>query len=111
MKITNGQIVAALNMIDGLKKDNRHLPIRLSYALNKNQNILYELYKPYEATLKTIDQEKDKDAVLALLSEENEVELHKVTLETLESAYLSINEMEIIQTFMMEEPDDSNHPN
>ena len=105
MKITNGQVVAALNMIDGLKKDNRTLPVRLSYALNKNQAILYELYKPYEETLKTIDQKNDKESVMELLSEENEIALHTVTMEALDGARLSINEMEIIQAFMMEDED------
>lgn len=107
MKITNGQIVATLNMIDGLKKDNRKLPVRLSYALNKNQAALYNLYKPYEDTLKSIDQ-SDKQAVVDLLSEENEVQLHCVKLESLETADLTINEMEIIQTFMMEDDNDDN---
>ena len=104
MKITNGQIVATLNMIDGLKKDNRRLPVRLSYALNKNQTILYELYKPYEETLKTIDQ-SDKQAIMDLLAEENEVSLHKLTIAALDTADLTINEMEIIQAFMMEDED------
>lgn len=103
MTMTNAQIVVTLNMINTLKQDKRKLPVRVSYALNKNQNILMNVYKPYEETLKELDTETDKQAVAELLNEENEVALHNISLDDLDGADLTINEMEIIQSFMMAE--------
>lgn len=103
MTMTNAQIVVTLNMINTLKQDKRKLPVRVSYALNKNQNTLMNIYKPYEETLKELDTETDKQAVAELLNEENEVALHNISLDDLDGADLTINEMEIIQSFMMAE--------
>lgn len=103
MTMTNAQIVVTLNMINSLKQDKRKLPVRVSYALNKNQNILMNTYKPYEETLKELNTETDKQAVAELLNEENEIVLHNINLDDLDGADLTINEMDIIQNFMMTE--------
>lgn len=102
MKMTNAQIVATLNTIAAIKASDRKLPVRVSYILNKNNTTLLGLYKPYEDTLKAIDQERDSESVVELLNTQNDVTLHMLTLEDIEEADLSINEVEVIQTFMME---------
>ena len=114
--MTNGQIVAALNIISKIKDSDRVFPkIKLSYAFNKNAQTLMGYYKPYIEALEkrglaNLTQEELKalpeEDVLAfseLYSCENEVDMYSVTFDDLEGAVLSINEVELIQSFMMED--------
>ena len=113
--MTNGQIVAALNTINKIKESNRTLPIKLSFALNKNGLTLLDAYKPYEETLKAkglTDLTEDKLAKLSneskaafveLYNTDVDIDLYKVSLKDMEGADLTINEMEIIQLFMLKD--------
>ena len=113
--MTNGQVVAVLNMITRIKESDRTLPVRLSYALNKNLQTLLEIYKPYQQSLKDLNldglsddavnalTEDDKKALADLLNLEADADLYKVTLSDLDGADLTVNEMEVIQTFMMDD--------
>lgn len=113
--MTNGQIVIALNTINKIKESDRKLPIKLSYALNKNGAKLLEAYKPYEETLKekglmnlTEDElaslsEEDRKAFAELYTAEVDVDLYKIALDDIAGADLTINEMEVIQLFMLRE--------
>ena len=110
--MTNGQIVITLNIINKIKESDRKLPIRLSYALNKNLQTLMDLYKPYAEAIKeygNITQEKlnsmsekELQDFTDLYNTENDVDLFKVELKDIEDADLTINELEVIQTFMMD---------
>ena len=113
--MTNGQIILALNTINRIKEEDRRLPVRLSFALNKNLQTLLAAYKPYEESLKEmglsgvdaetlagLDDEKKK-AFAELFNIDCEVDLTKVSLSDIDGANLSVNEMEVIQTFMMDE--------
>lgn len=102
MIMTNKQIVEALDELNAIKYSDRRLPVRVSYAINKNIGILLSLYQPYLETLRSIGEE-NHEAVAELLNTPNDVQLHKVTLDQIDSADLSIKEVYIIQTYMMEE--------
>lgn len=113
--MTNGQITILLNTINKIKTDNRTLPVKVSYALNRNYQKLLDAYKPYEETMKdkgyaslTSEQlsamsEEERQDFLTLYTQEVEIELYKIKLEDIENADLTINEVEAIQTFMLEE--------
>nr|AFN84594.1 hypothetical protein [uncultured bacterium scaffold00056] len=50
MTMTNAQIIAALTVLDKLKRDDRRLPVRVSYAINTNISRLLEPHKAYVKT-------------------------------------------------------------
>ena len=101
VKITNHQIISVLDIIGRLKAVDRVLPVKVSYVLNLNQNILLGLYKVYETTLKDLDKDSDQDKIIELLNLENEVDLYVLDLDDILEAELSIKEVEVIQTFML----------
>lgn len=107
--MTNAEIIIIANTIAKIKADDRKLPVRLSYALNKNLAALLEAYKPYEESYKDLGienpdgdltpEQNDKLGELKLLSVD--VDLYKVSLEDILQADLTINELEVIQTYIL----------
>ena len=86
----NIEIINALNGIGMVIKqqektlaDNpssKRLPAKVTFAINYNKNKLYEQYKPYEETLKTLnkDDENYKTELEELLNTDVEIDLKKV---------------------------------
>ena len=115
--MTNGQIVMTLNTINKIKEADRKLPIKLAYAINKNIQTLANTYKPYEESLKergldnltpeklnSLPEDELKDFA-ELYSCKVNVDLYKVKFADIENADLTINELDVIQTFMLEDED------
>lgn len=117
--MTNGQIVMTLNTINKIKEADRKLPIKLAYAINKNIQTLANTYKPYEESLKergldnltpeklnSLPEDELKDFA-ELYSCKVDVDLYKVKFADIENADLTINELDVIQTFMLEEDEET----
>ena len=112
--MTNAQIVSAINTIQKIKSEDRDLPFKLSFALNKNFKNLIDVYKIYEQTLsekgivglsekQLNDLPKDKKEELnALRNTDVDITLFKVNSSDIGNACLSISEAEFIQNYMME---------
>ena len=111
----NSEVIVCLNMIGRIKSEDRKLSILLSYALNANMKKLQEAYRTY---LKVLQERNlaDKDPKQLTAEERKElkelknaevhVDLYRLTLDQIMGSDLTINEMEVIQTFMMKEGDD-----
>lgn len=86
----NFEIVNALNGIANVIKQQemtlknnpnaKRFPTKITFAINKNKQLLLEQYIPYRETLKTLDKETEKysDELADLLNEEVEVIVKKV---------------------------------
>lgn len=109
MKLTNREIVNIINNIQGITT--KKLPIKLSFAIQKNIKKLEEAAKEYDEArkrilednaekdedgkpviednqYKIIDTEKNTKEILELLDFENEVEIHTIDLSMLEQCDL-----------------------
>lgn len=109
MKLTNREIVNIINNIGGITT--KKLPIKLSFAIQKNVRKLEEVAKEYDEArkkilednaekdedgkpviednqFKIIDTEKNTKEILELLDFENEVEIHTIDLSMLEQCDL-----------------------
>lgn len=107
----NFEIIIIANTIAAIKAENRKLPIKLSYTLNKNYEALLNAYKPYEASYMELGIEdpdgdltpEQRNALEQLKNLNVEVDMYKIGLEDILQADLGINELDIIQRYMLEE--------
>lgn len=105
--MNNAMLVSSINILNKIKQDDRRLPIKVMYCINRNIKELYDnYYKPYEETLKTIDAKKEPEKLQELLDTEITPCIYHIRLDDLEGADLSINEMEVIQTFFLEDEEE-----
>lgn len=86
----NIEIINALNGIgkvisqqERLLKENpasKRFPAKVTFAINSNKHALYEKYKPYEETLKTLDKNSEtyKEEIEELLNGEVDVDIKNV---------------------------------
>ena len=70
MKITNLQAVVYINTVTGMKE--KHLPVKVLFALNHNLNLLMNQVKPYEEARKALfnQYEGDEDTKIRLAAAE-----------------------------------------
>ncbi len=109
MKILNKQIVTFLNAIPELKK--LELPIKLSYALRKNQRLFVDNYAIYEELLNEIFDKyphKEGDEYLSeiteLLNIENEIDVFMVSDSIFEKDFnISVEQLDIIDFMITKE--------
>lgn len=99
--MTNIDMLEILGAVGSMRNEDRKLPVKLSFALNRNQAMLLETYKAYEATLKEIPED-DKTSIDELLNTDiGPIPLQKVKFEDIENADLTINEVDVIQRLML----------
>lgn len=98
--MTNIDMLEMLGAINSMKNDDRKLPVKLSFALNRNQAMLIETYKAYESTLRELPED-DKASIDELLKTDiGSIPFQKVKFEDIENADLTINEVDVIQRLM-----------
>lgn len=110
----NREIIGAINGLNEFLSKERVLPVKVSYAISKNSKKLmeaYSVYDPERAKIvegyeeKSEEEKKETDKKLnELLDIDNEdVVLHKVPLEVLETCEnMTFNDFKSIE-FMIEE--------
>lgn len=113
MKIKNFELINTLNNLDRFIKKDIPLPVRVSYAVNKNIRKLMDEYKMYDEERakitagydeKSEEQKKEADKKLAeLLDIRTEVDVYKITMEDIGNCgNLSVNDVTALD-FMIEE--------
>ncbi len=114
MKIKNFELI---NMINGLNKfvgKDMPLPVRVSYAINRNIKKLVDEYKTYDEERtkimdgyeeKTKEEKREADEKLAqLLNIKTEVDIHNITTDDIFSCnMLSVNDIEALGFMTKEE--------
>lgn len=130
MKMKNSEIVAFLNTCAGLRQ--KHLPVRLAYAIKKNMSAVQEAAAAYMAEREELvaryakkdengeyleedncyimdDKAGFKKDMEELLGIETEVEIHNVSLATVEKCddpkydALTMEELDVIAYMLTEE--------
>ena len=103
--MTNLDMIELLTLVNILRSDDRRIPVKLSFALNRNYEALKDTYKAYEDTVNSLKEDDLKDGALDEIYAINigSVPIQKVTLEDIASADLSINEVDVIQRLMMDD--------
>lgn len=106
LKALNG-IGGVINQQERLLKENpaaKRFPAKITFAINSNKHILYEKYKPYEETLKTLDKNSEtyKEEVEELLNSEVDLDIKKVCESDFKDYDPTFAELDAL-SFMLEE--------
>lgn len=103
--MTNLDMIELLTVVNILRNDDRRIPVRLSFALNRNYQLLKNNYQAYQDT---VEKYKDDELEGGKLDEIfaidiGDIQLQKVVFKDIDGADLSINEVEVIQRLMMDD--------
>lgn len=113
MKMKNSEIINTINNLYNFVKKDISLPVRISYAVNKNIKKLTSEYETYDLERtrimdqydsKTDEEKKEANEKLGeLLNIETDVDVHKIMYCDIEQCVnLSVNDVAALE-FMIEE--------
>lgn len=93
-----------INLLNGMNSiSTLSFPIKITYAIKKNANLLLDEYKVYEEMLKEIDKD-DQKKINELLNLEVEIELKKFDEDALlnSDVDISIEQLNILEYMIKE---------
>ena len=133
-QLTNADILTILQVLQdetGKELLNKKIPVKLSYAIKYNLNLITKAYETYEETLKSLanqygadltksgikaktqeDQKLINEELTNLLNEKVDIEIHTVPIEVIEKCgegtydALSFSEIERIDWLIGEEKEE-----